>query len=78
VTEVGKLTVIIENDGFAEMAEKKITTIKILGTGPINTVLVNGIPHPAADFEVFGSGILIKNLAIVANSPFTLEYNNTP
>ena len=63
----------VVNDGYAEMASKVLSTIRLMGSSGINGVEVNGVAH--TDFETLASGeVAISNLNIVANTPFTIKF----
>jgi len=60
-------------NGYAEMATKVLSTIRLLGSTGVTGVKVNGVEH--TDFENLSSGeVAVDNLNIVANTEFTVEF----
>jgi hypothetical protein len=71
--ESGTLTATVGKDGFADMGTKVLNTVRLLGASGVEGITVNGVAH--TDFEVLASGeVLVRNLALAANSPFIIGY----
>lgn len=63
----------VQHDGWAEMATKVISTIRLMGAKGVTEILVNDVAH--TDFETLASGeVAISNLNIRANSEFRINF----
>jgi len=69
----GTLTATTVTNGYAEMGSKVFGTVRLMGSGPVSSVTVNGAPHSSFTTKPSGE-VTVTNLNIVANSAFTIVF----
>jgi len=63
----------VVKDGYADMKNKVLNTLRILGTTGTTEININGVDH--SDFEILPSGeVLVRNMGIPANEPFVITF----
>jgi alpha-glucosidase len=77
VATPGGLTATIRTNGYPEIGNKSIETIRIIGTErQVQSVTVEGEAH--TDFEIFANGVLITGLSLPVNAAFAITYTLVP
>jgi len=66
------LRIDIRQNTYSAMGSKVLDTIRLMGSGPVSSVIGNGNGH--SDYATKGSGIIIRNLRLPANSDFIITY----
>jgi alpha-glucosidase (family GH31 glycosyl hydrolase) len=70
----GELRQTVEVNGYSEMSQKVLGSIRLLGAGTITRVTVNGSPH--TDFTSLPSGeVKVNNLTVPMASAFVITFS---